>query len=320
LYILLKGRCTMTTRNSWLVVFIAASLIAGCGSNVTGPKPINPTTGPYGFEFTFIIDDSTLSVDDITFRVADQDTIRTFPVPTQRIVKVEPLDRGVEYDYTLWVNGKRLDFNIGGKTVSSFTRRVDEGEDITDIEIPIIHVLPKPVVPTTGDLVITTNPGATVLLGDDEWVVPADGTIRISGLEPGVYVVEVTLDGHTTQEKQCGIQAGQTTEQTFELEPLPNVFEGFVNRRIWMIDFWDNEGKRNGGWKVVIDITNSNITFTSEGGSEMSVVNLDPSTGEFEFSFGREKQNICHGFYSRYPTEVWEGTTNFEQTFTITLF
>ncbi len=82
-----------------------------------------------------------------------------------------------------------------------------------------LTALPPPL-PTAGNLMIETNPGAHVSIdgGQHPGVADANGNYAINGLSPGNHSISATLDGYLpVQGKQVAVAAGQNVTSNVQL-------------------------------------------------------------------------------------------------------
>lgn len=226
----------------WLVVLLTfTALTTGCGGNGgNGVSPVEPnyTTGLYGMEFTAITDEGK-PADGIPFKtsvahITETDTTFT-PFNTATVkngsVIVDSLSRGVDYGYSfLDEQGNPIPFEIEGKVVDVLILRLDEGEDLRELYIPVFYLRPKPL-PPTGALKVESIPaGAAILFNnEDKGRVEDKGVITpftFTNLPIGEYQVLLELEGYELWSDVKEVRADETTNFSATLQAhLPHGFD-----------------------------------------------------------------------------------------------
>jgi len=77
--------------------------------------------------------------------------------------------------------------------------------------------------PTTGNLAVETNPGATISIdGQRKGTADGSGRFGLEGLTPGQHTIDIALDKYQSQQgRQITISAGQTQNMYMQLTPVP---------------------------------------------------------------------------------------------------
>ena len=238
-------------RMDWMFcIIIAASLIvAGCGGgggNGVGPVEPDPeTTGEYGLEFTVLYEDGT-STEGVKLVVAGPDGTKIIPV-SGRTVKAYPLDRDVEYEFSfLNQEGELIELNFGGEEVgTSFSLFLAEGEHLDKLNIPVFTLMPKVIPPTTGTMVIITNPpGATVWVDGEEQ--PTLTPVEFTKVPPGLREVRVLLDGYQEQAFSVEVFIGEAAERNVALVKVSLPIDSFPTEpTAFVLDFIPRIGVPN---------------------------------------------------------------------------